>query len=475
MIGQIIGDNRYEIRQQLGKKAGRQTLLAWDRETQEQVVIKLLTFSQEFAWDDLKLFEREAEALRSLSHACIPQYRDFFEFAQPHGQGFALVQSYVEGRSLEQHLKSGQTFSESDVKQLAQSLLDILIYLHSRHPPLVHRDIKPSNILLSDRSGHSIGQVYLVDFGSVQTLLAKESGTITIVGTYGYMPPEQFGGRARPASDLYSLGATLIYLLTGKHPADIPQKQFRLQFEALVQLSPDFARWLTQLIDPDLETRLSSAKQALHSLNHPKSYPMQTDENFSSSRVTLSVTPDRLTIRFPKAKLEKINLSPPQFIKLLTIVLKLYPVWLGVSLFLGGRNAFLGTVLLLIVSKLGLQIISKFFKTDLARYCILNIDSKQVTLSLDSRGKSQTLLSASRNAITELEYQPASYESDGAVRIWAGKQVYELGGDRSLSPEEVRWLANELSDWLPLPSLLQLRNPTAAKLSCSSAPPGLTF
>lgn len=110
------------------------------------------------------------------------------------------------------------------MQELTKALLEILIYLHDRHPAVIHRDLKPSNILLGDRTGNSIGQVYLADFGSVQTLAAKEDRTITVVGTYGYMPPEQFGGRTVPASDIYSLGATLIGLLTGTHPADLPQK-----------------------------------------------------------------------------------------------------------------------------------------------------------------------------------------------------------------------------------------------------------
>jgi serine/threonine protein kinase len=101
----------------------------------------------------------------------------------------------------------------------------------NQHPPtVIHRDIKPSNILLGDRSGNSLGQVYLVDFGSVQTV--ADGGTITVVGIYGYMPPEQFGGKTIPASDLYSLGATLIDLLTRTHPADLPSRNGCIRFEA---------------------------------------------------------------------------------------------------------------------------------------------------------------------------------------------------------------------------------------------------
>ncbi|MBC7825949.1 MAG: protein kinase, partial [Candidatus Parcubacteria bacterium] len=133
---QLLAD-RYQPQQSLGKKAGRQTWLARDLHTQELVVVKLLTFSHDFEWDDLKLFEREAATLRSLSHPAIPQYLDFFEFDSDDRKGFALVQTYIEAQSLEQHLKSGRTFSELEVKQLAKELLEILGYLHDRQPPVI--------------------------------------------------------------------------------------------------------------------------------------------------------------------------------------------------------------------------------------------------------------------------------------------------------------------------------------------------
>lgn len=79
------------------------------------------------------------------------------------------------------------------MRAIATQLLEILDYLHNRQPQVIHRDIKPSNILLGNRTGNNPGTVYLVDFGSVQTKV--QTGTIKIVGTYGYMPPEQFGGK----------------------------------------------------------------------------------------------------------------------------------------------------------------------------------------------------------------------------------------------------------------------------------------
>ena len=283
LLGEILG-NRYKCDRRLGKQAGRQTLLARDLKTQQQVVVKLLSFSSDFNWEDLKLFQREVETLKSLSHPAIPQYLDSFEIDTPNRKGFALVQTYIEAKSLQEYLSDGRTFSESEVKQLATALLDILGYLHQRQPPVIHRDIKPSNILLKNRSGNSVGEVYLVDFGAVQTLATQQGKTVTVVGTYGYMPPEQFGGRAVPASDLYSLGATLIALITKQHPADLPLKDLQIEFEQFTQLSPGVTSWLKWMTHPSLERRPASVQIAKEVLEKPEqinkySLPLKLGKN----------------------------------------------------------------------------------------------------------------------------------------------------------------------------------------------------
>ncbi|UBF23769.1 serine/threonine protein kinase [Kovacikia minuta CCNUW1] len=454
MMDRVLVD-RYEIRKQLGKKPGRQTLLAWDRQVKNLVVIKLLSFSQEFVWDDLKLFEREAETLRTLSHSAIPQYLDFFEVTLPHAHSFALVQSYVEGDSLESHLKSGQTFSELDVKQLAVSLLEILVYLHDRQPPVIHRDIKPSNILLRNRSGNSIGDVYLVDFGSVQTLAATEGGTITIVGTFGYMPPEQFGGRTVPASDLYGLGATLIYVATGRHPADIPQKQLKLQFESLTTLSSELTQWLARLVEPGLDERFVSAAAALQKANslntHQKVYIEQPAAEITltpitkppSSRIELSKSANLLTIQFPQTLSKRTHSPSPLF--------KNVPVWFTVGLMLAFINPALPVSLLpLWISGVCLeQIILRFFRRPLTKCNSLRIDQHQITLNLYEQDKLKTSIFSPRQKITGLEYRIGD-EGCYALTIWADKQ-YELSSRDSLSAQELQWLAYELGRWLDLP------------------------
>lgn len=281
MIGKLL-NNRYEILSILGKKSGRRTIIARDLHSLELVVVKLLSFKDDFEWEDLKLFEREAQTLKHLSHPSIPGYIDYFEVETPI-KGFALVQSYIPTQTLEQYIKSGLIFTESEVKQIATKLLDILIYLHSLSPPVIHRDIKPSNILLSDRSGNNVGDVYLIDFGSVQSAALKEFGTRTVVGTYGYMPLEQFGDSTVPASDIYSLGATLIYLVTGSHPADLPVRDGRIQFEDFTSVSAEFTQWLRATTEPTLETRIKSASEAKTLLQQPKLSTNLFYNSFSNS------------------------------------------------------------------------------------------------------------------------------------------------------------------------------------------------
>ena len=439
MKGEVLGD-RYQIEQQLGKRAGRRTLLARDNQTQELVVVKLLSFSSDFEWEALKLFEREAETLKTISHTSIPRYLDFFELDLPTGKGFALVQTYVEGKSLEEHLKAGRTFSEDEVKQLAKDLLEILIYLHGRQPPVIHRDIKPSNILLTNRSGNSVGEVYLVDFGSVQTLAAKEGGTITVVGTYGYMPPEQFGDRAVPSSDLYSLGATLITLVTGTHPADLPHKDGRIQFEKACNPSPAFSRWLRWMIEPSLDRRFASAPVALQALEKPPEEPEIAPLVVSKptgSKVSLKKDNDYLEI-----------LLHPEGFKFNLVFLYCVDLFVAVVLF----SAFSASIpwmsqffFLVLILPLWRTLFALF------RRVRLRLDQRQISLIYEIFGiKFKYPSSASKQDINKLEVKYVDQVRQKII-IWVGTQKYELGGNGIISEPELDWLAYELSDWLGLP------------------------
>jgi serine/threonine protein kinase len=263
--GQLFQE-RYQLQHKLGRSPqGRQTWLAVDSATNppERVVLKLLVFS-EMKWHELKLFEREAQVLKNLAHPRIPKYRDYF-FVDSSSQAqlcwWGLVQDYVPGRSLQDLLDLGTRWTEKEVCRIAEDVLLILSYLHGLNPSVLHRDIKPSNLILDDAR-----QIWLVDFGAVQDRAAVTGVSFTVVGTIGYAPLEQFWGRPVASSDLYALGVTLIHLLTGVAPIDLPQRNLRIHFSSRVNIKTSLVRWIEALSEPALEKRFVSADAALKAL-----------------------------------------------------------------------------------------------------------------------------------------------------------------------------------------------------------------
>ncbi|CAI7845797.1 unnamed protein product, partial [Closterium sp. NIES-53] len=206
---------------------------------------------------DLDLFEREARVLRSLNHPGIPQYIDYFEEDTSTDRAFYLVQRLAHGQSLAALVAGGWRGTEEEVVRIGIEVLEVLSYLESLRPPVVHRDIKPDNIILDQ----SRGTVQVVDFGAVQeaSASARSDAPIgsTVVGTYGYMAPEQFQNRASSQSDLYSLGATLLFLLSGRPPSAFPQSRLKIDFQSSLgaSISPRLATVLDYLLMPAAEDR----------------------------------------------------------------------------------------------------------------------------------------------------------------------------------------------------------------------------
>eukprot|EP00198_Chlamydomonas_reinhardtii_P000872 XP_001690207.1 predicted protein [Chlamydomonas reinhardtii] len=213
--GRVLGGGKYTIEEVLGAGSNAVAYRA-RRPDGSEVALKALSLRSLRDWKQLELFEREAKTLESLSHPGIPRYVDYFEEDDPNDRAFVLVQEVVRGRSLADMLRAGQRATEQEVVRIAGEMLGVLEYLSSLRPPVIHRDVKPDNIIVE--GGAWGGRVYLVDFGGVQAVAnAGELSGLgsTIVGTFGYMAPEQFRGAADTASDLYGLGATLLYLLSG--------------------------------------------------------------------------------------------------------------------------------------------------------------------------------------------------------------------------------------------------------------------
>ena len=156
---------------------------------------------------------------------------------------------YVPGQNLRE-LAAKHRMSETELRDVLVRCLEILDYLHTRAPPVIHRDIKPSNIVRSAN-----GTCALVDFGGVLAA-ARDKGGSTIVGTFGYMAPEQLHGQVTPATDLYALGATIVALAGGIEPEDVPRKGLRMDLDKhLRTLDPGFRAALSAMTDPDPDAR----------------------------------------------------------------------------------------------------------------------------------------------------------------------------------------------------------------------------
>ncbi|MGZ6029316.1 MAG: protein kinase domain-containing protein [Myxococcaceae bacterium] len=221
------------------------------------VALKELQFSRVPSVQELDAFEREAEALRSLRHRGIPSYVASFREGQGVGLRLYLAAEYVVGETLAARIARGPV-PRDEALAIAQQLLDVLADLQRRSPPVLHRDLKPANVLLRPD-----GSVVLVDFGSVRMLSAERTHGSTLVGTFGYMPPEQLGGTVDRTSDLYALGATLLHALTGKPPTE--WLDGGLQIQVPPGLPAPFDRWLPAVLtlDPAGRPRDADAARAL--------------------------------------------------------------------------------------------------------------------------------------------------------------------------------------------------------------------
>lgn len=186
--------------------------LAEDKnQSNRQCVIKQLTnkYSDPYEHSEaVRLFQREAEILRHLDHPGI--VRVFDSHASEDGRYF-LVMDYVPGKNLEIMLQTGGIFSSDFAAHLAIQCAEVLEYLHTRDQPIIYRDLKPSNLMLTPD-----GRIVFVDFGIARVFMPKQAATRVV--TAGYSPPEQYFGKPETRSDLYSLGATMNHLVTGKRP-----------------------------------------------------------------------------------------------------------------------------------------------------------------------------------------------------------------------------------------------------------------
>ncbi len=274
-LGQLCGArqlfcDRYQVLRILGRGGFGITFLARDMSLpgHPRCVIKQLcpkVNNPAIQAKSRQRFAQEAKTLRQLgSHAQIPQLLNYFE---ANGE-FYLVQEYVRGFTLAREVRRSGRLSEAAVKQFLRELLPLLQYVHNHQ--VIHRDIKPQNLLRC----YDDGRLVLIDFGAVKELFVQtgetlhKTATTHFVGTMGFAPPEQFSLRPAYASDIYAVGVTCVYLLTGKAPLEFDQDPAtgEIRWQNQVNVSDHLALVLNKMLKISLDERFKSTDEVMKAL-----------------------------------------------------------------------------------------------------------------------------------------------------------------------------------------------------------------
>ena len=269
MTAETLREGRFVVLGAIGEGSQGRTFDGFDRLEGRPVAIKRFNVRGATAWKDVELAEREARVLQSLTHAKLPRYVDRFE----EDGALYLVMEKIDGESLAALRARGATLPEAEVVGLLRDASDVLDYLHGRAPPVIHRDIKPGNVIRRPD-----GSFAFVDFGAVRDKLRPEGGS-TVVGTFGYMAPEQFQGRALPGSDVYAVGATALTMLTGRSPEDLPHRGLAVDVRSSLRgRSARLVGVLEAMLEPDPDRRASRIAPLLENLDSRKSRSSQATE-----------------------------------------------------------------------------------------------------------------------------------------------------------------------------------------------------
>lgn len=253
----------YQILRVLGRGGMGTTYLGWDKLGKTAGGVKLLVIKEMNSdmsqiQKAVELFQREAKVLKTLNHPGIPKYYDAFE----HDHKKYLAMELIHGQNLEQIIqKKGPVPFHQAVQWILQTC-EILTYLHDLNPPLVHRDIKPANLMLRQTDK----RIMLLDFGAV-----KEIGTVpgTRISSEGFSAPEQSRGQCYPQSDIFAIGATLIFLMTNESPLKYYQRKgigYNFDVSRVPTIPPMLAHIIERACEPDLKSRFQSVQDLVTAL-----------------------------------------------------------------------------------------------------------------------------------------------------------------------------------------------------------------
>jgi len=456
--GEIIAE-RYRIIDILGQGGIGITYEAEALKSFQRVALKALSLRRTDDAKVMELFEREVQILEQLHHPAIPHYLDYFQVNKRRNRFFYLAQQLAPGKSLAVLVEKGWQPDEAEVRLIATQLLEILVYLQQLTPPVIHRDIKPQNIIR-----HDDGRVFLVDFGAVQDVYHNTlTGGSTVVGTYGYMSPEQFRGRAALATDLYALGATLISLLTQKSPTDLPHRKLKIDFRPHVKVSKQLADWLERMIEPVAEDRFLSAEEALAVLRGKKVFTRSAtpkSRQLTDSPIIIRNDSRQLTVVIPPVGLRSphsrlFSLQPliwNGFFVLMIWMIVASGIWtsaVSVGFRFFSLTTWFGWLLLGIFGLIGLRILAAFLLSAASR-TRLEIDRQNFRLQRRFLGWCYQKVQGRTEEISQVELKGIGLSMNKApitvCTLKSRRRQHRFGS--FLTEPEKAWLMAEVKDFL---------------------------
>jgi tRNA A-37 threonylcarbamoyl transferase component Bud32 len=251
-----LQNGRYQIITQIAGR-GMSAVYVAKNESGEKVIAKETMLPFEAAdivgLKTKELVERESKILSKVAHPQIAKIFDYFI----ERQRVYLILEYIPGPTLRQLVHKNGPLPAQRARKIVAQLAEILIYLHNQKPPLIHRDISPDNIILGDDN-----EIVLIDFGAANEFVERATGTF--IGKQSYISPEQFKGKAEPCSDIYSLGGTMYFLLTGRDPVPLSEAHPKAVNS---KISSDLDALVAQCTKQDLEERFGNGQILLAHLH----------------------------------------------------------------------------------------------------------------------------------------------------------------------------------------------------------------
>lgn len=260
VIGNII-DNKYEILKLVGRGGMSEVYLAMDTNLNKQWAVKEIkktgSTESQIAVESAIV---EAGLIKELDHPSIPRIVDILDYDEV----VYIIMDYIEGEPLSHILKREEKLPEELVLSIAESICNILIYLHSNEQPIIYRDIKPDNIMISPS-----GAVKLIDFGIARRYKAESENDTVCLGTKGYAAPEQFldGKQSDMRTDIYGLGVTMYHMVTGKKPTEEPYELYPIRYWDN-SLSAGLESIIIKCTKNNPKERYQSADELLYALWH---------------------------------------------------------------------------------------------------------------------------------------------------------------------------------------------------------------